>query len=312
MYQTAKGARQWKSGIILSRGDDIEARTPKSNVYNTYYSTHYLIWDIECEYVTSRDRDQIMSKYSSINKKGSKSGTNGIIWKLEEAKANGTLKRYFSKEDSIEAPQPNKRRTEEDFSQILNNIKNESVQEDETIEIVDEEPVIEEILTQQPEDIIQPVMEQIPGAQEIQEPQQIQPQNLDRNEGTGRTGLRPRAAIRKPDILQVKRAKITENEVTNEEFFLQMIVQINHAELDFFHKEALEKELFEQISDSDNEWTTVENQRKKKSIKGRDNKGSDLRSQDVRYQREHNGIKDAARPRGDQLTPRSRGAQTYR
>jgi hypothetical protein len=90
-FKGGKGQPQWKTGVILVRGDDVHARTINTNQYQIYPSHHYLIWDLDLEFVTSRDRCNINPIYTNRKKKG----MSDIMTKLKAAKNNKALEEYF-------------------------------------------------------------------------------------------------------------------------------------------------------------------------------------------------------------------------
>ncbi len=100
LYRGSKGLRKWKEGIILSRGEDILAKRPTSGLWDIYPSHHCLIWDTELEYITSRDRCQLMPRHS----KTKKSAAQDILERLEKAEANRTLGSFIPETDN-EAPE---------------------------------------------------------------------------------------------------------------------------------------------------------------------------------------------------------------
>jgi hypothetical protein len=46
---------KWKQGVIIGRGEDIKGIPCDEMVMNIYPSHHYMIWDLELEFITSRD-----------------------------------------------------------------------------------------------------------------------------------------------------------------------------------------------------------------------------------------------------------------
>ncbi len=98
IYTAGKGEARWKRGLILSRGNDINARKVQTNVYDQFPSHHYLIWDIDLEYITSRDRCQIRSKYSNVKR----SGVEPILSNLEKARNSQNIRQFFDTSDDTQ------------------------------------------------------------------------------------------------------------------------------------------------------------------------------------------------------------------
>jgi hypothetical protein len=68
IFSGTKSGPKWKRGVIIRWGADIEGLDPKTTVMNIYPSHHYTIWDVEMEFITSRDIHHIRPMYTKWQK----------------------------------------------------------------------------------------------------------------------------------------------------------------------------------------------------------------------------------------------------
>jgi hypothetical protein len=58
IFTGPKSSPKWKR-VVLGRGQDIEGIDSKTSIMNIYSSHHYTIWDMEMEFIMSRDLHHI-------------------------------------------------------------------------------------------------------------------------------------------------------------------------------------------------------------------------------------------------------------
>ena len=152
LFQKSKASRQWKRGVVLSRGEDIIGRDTGTNIYNTYQSRHYMIWDLESQFITSRDRRDLKPTGSDKDHKRPIS----ILKMLEEARVNGRLLNYFSR-DNDQDGYGDKTPKEDELNKILETIQRQ-LRPDKRLEketkTPEKQPETPEIV--QPETIVEP------------------------------------------------------------------------------------------------------------------------------------------------------------